>query len=86
MRRFPYEEISFSASGWLYIFQLGVLHYLQQHFDMKHVKVYGTSGGAIVGCSLCCNYNNHVSHDLYSVKQYKDCPYSSASWTMGQSL
>jgi len=70
MRRFPYEEISFSASGWLYIFQLGVLHYLQQHFDMKHVKVYGTSGGAIVGCSLCCQYDNlRLASEVIKAKQ-----------------
>jgi hypothetical protein len=70
MKEFPFKEISFSASGWLYIFQLGVLHYLQNHYDMKDVKVYGTSAGAIVGCSLCCDYDNlRLAAEVIQAKQ-----------------
>ena len=52
----PVDHVSLSACGWLYMFQCGVVAFMQDQFDLSHTKCYGTSAGAIVGCSLCCNY------------------------------
>jgi hypothetical protein len=52
----PIGHVSLSACGWLYMFHAGVVAYLQDNWDPKNVRVYGTSAGAIVGCSLCCDF------------------------------
>jgi hypothetical protein len=47
-------DFSFNASGWMILFQLGVLQCLQEKLDLKEVKSAGTSCGSIVAvCTLC---------------------------------
>jgi hypothetical protein len=47
-------DFSFNASGWMMLFQLGVLQCLQEKLDLKEVKSAGTSCGSIVAvCTLC---------------------------------
>lgn len=49
-------ELSFNASGWLYVFQMGVIHYLQENIDLSNVKLVGTSAGAAAAAAICCDF------------------------------
>ena len=53
---FPYDHISFSACGWMYMYHFGILQYITEHFDVSQVQTYGTSAGALAACALCCDY------------------------------
>ena len=47
---------SFDSSGWLYVYHLGVAHYLQRHvlphLEAERVAFSGSSGGALVAAAL----------------------------------
>ena len=49
---------SFDSSGWMYVYHLGAAQYLQQHvlprLPEDRCAFSGSSGGALVACSLCC--------------------------------
>merc|ERR1712048_262808 len=57
----PGLSFSFSASGWLFVYQLGAAECLQNHGVAKnpYVRVAGASGGALTvatmmyGCNMC---------------------------------
>ncbi len=51
-KKFPYQEISFRASGWMLLFYLGVIKYIKQHYDIHNIHLSGSSGGAVCMCSL----------------------------------
>lgn len=53
--KLPFSGISFSASGWMQIFQGGVAKYIQENYNLDDCKMVGTSGGALVACTLCCD-------------------------------
>eukprot|EP00965_Chrysotila_dentata_P151618 5011135-Pleurochrysis_carterae.AAC.2 len=60
-RASPAERITFSfdSSGWLYVYHLGVAHFLQQRLlpglDPELTAFSGSSGGALVAAALCAN-------------------------------
>ena len=45
-------SLSFNASGWLYIFQLGVIDVIRERSDIQYFRAYGTSAGASAGAVL----------------------------------
>jgi hypothetical protein len=47
-------EFSFNASGWLQVFQLGAVHFLQRHIELADDKTsaVGTSAGATTAAVL----------------------------------
>jgi len=51
----PFSEISFHSSGWMKIFEYGVSKYIQENYDTTDSEMIGTSAGALVACSLCCD-------------------------------
>merc|ERR1712157_50785 len=61
LARTPGLSFSFSASGWLFVYQLGVAECLQNHGITRnpYVRVAGASGGALTvatmmyGCDMC---------------------------------
>jgi hypothetical protein len=54
-KRFPYDEISFRASGWMLAFYFGVIKYIKEKYKLKNIHLTGSSGGAIAACALLCN-------------------------------
>ena len=54
-QQFPFGGMSFHASGWMQVFQGGVAKYIQEKYQLDKCKMVGTSGGAIVACTLCCD-------------------------------
>ena len=48
-------EFSLNSSGWLAVFQMGVVKLLQDTVDLSDARVVGTSAGAAAGAVLCCN-------------------------------
>jgi len=60
---FPYKEMSFASSGWMQIFQCGVGKYIQENFQYEECEIVGTSGGALIGCSLCCGISMDTIFD-----------------------
>ena len=52
---FPFTGISFHASGWMQIYQGGVAKYIQENYKLDTCKMVGTSGGALIACTLCCD-------------------------------
>jgi len=61
---FPYKEISFHSSGWMQIFQFGVAKYIQTHYSTKDCIFTGTSGGALVACTLCCDIDPELIKEI----------------------
>jgi hypothetical protein len=47
-------EFSLNASGWMNIFQLGVMSFLQEIANLDNATFVGTSAGAAVACAVCC--------------------------------
>jgi len=62
----------FSASGWLFIYQLGVGACLQDHgiASNRHVRVVGSSGGALTAVTMMCGCDMRALRD--EVKLYAD--------------
>jgi hypothetical protein len=54
-QKFPFSELSFHSSGWMNCFQYGVSKYIQDNYDISECKMIGTSAGALVACTLCCD-------------------------------
>ena len=54
-KKFPYQEISFRASGWMLVFYFGVVKYIQENYKIKSLHLTGSSGGAIAACGLICD-------------------------------
>ena len=48
--------ISFNASGWLMIFQSGVVAMLQEATELGDVQLHGTSAGATVSAAILCGF------------------------------
>lgn len=65
LARHPGISFSFSASGWLFVYQLGVAECLQAHGLTRnpHVRVAGASGGALVAALMMYGV------DLSSIKE-----------------
>jgi hypothetical protein len=53
-KTFPYQEISFRASGWMMVFYLGIIKYIQENYKIKNLKLSGSSGGAVSSFMLLC--------------------------------
>jgi hypothetical protein len=53
--KLPFSGLSFHASGWMQIYQGGVAKYIQENYHLDDCKMVGTSGGALVACTLCCD-------------------------------
>jgi hypothetical protein len=54
-KKFPYDEISFRASGWMLVFYFGVIKYIKEKYKIKNLNLTGSSGGAIAACLLLCD-------------------------------
>ena len=54
-KNFPYNEISFRASGWMLVFYFGVIKYIKEKYKIKNINLTGSSGGAISACLLLCD-------------------------------
>ncbi len=54
-KRFPYNEISFRASGWMLVFYFGVIKYIKETYKIKNLNLTGSSGGAVSACLLLCD-------------------------------
>ena len=54
-KKFPYNEISFRASGWMLVFYFGVIKYIKEKDTLNNIQLTGSSGGAIAACALLCN-------------------------------
>ena len=48
-------SICFQGAGCALVYHLGVAAYLQQHFDLTHVRFLGASGGALAAVCLALN-------------------------------
>ena len=48
--------LSFNASGWLYIFQIGVVSMLQEATYLDKARAYGTSAGASAAACVCLDF------------------------------
>lgn len=51
--------ISLSGGGVFFFWQLGVLNYLQQHFDLAPAQFIGASAGALCSVLTACNVDPH---------------------------
>jgi len=60
---FPFTGISFHASGWMQIYQGGVAKYIQEKYNLDKCNMVGTSGGALIACTLCCNIPMDLAFD-----------------------
>jgi hypothetical protein len=54
-KKFPYQEISFRASGWMLVFYFGVVKYIKEKYKIKSLHLTGSSGGAIAAVGLICD-------------------------------
>jgi hypothetical protein len=54
-------EFSLNSSGWLAVFQLGVVKLLQDTVDLSSARIVGTSAGAAAGAVICCNFPAEVA-------------------------
>ena len=79
----PFSEISFHSSGWMQIFQCGVSKYIQENMKYDECKLVGTSGGALIACSLCCDLPMDDIFDemiktrkIYNNNIFKMCHYT----------
>jgi hypothetical protein len=61
--KLPFSEISFHSSGWMKIFEYGVTKYIQENYDTSCSEIIGTSAGALVACTLCCDIPIDVIYD-----------------------
>jgi len=53
--------MSFNASGWLYVFQIGVVQALQEHAELGHVTaLHGTSAGAAAAAAAALEFPAHM--------------------------
>ena len=50
-----HRHIAFSVSAGCYPYQMGIAHYLQQHFDLDNVFFSGASGGAFAAVLLAAD-------------------------------
>ncbi len=58
---FPYDEISFRASGWMFLFYLGVIKYIKENYIIDNIHLTGSSAGAVSMCSLL--FKEDVNYD-----------------------
>lgn len=74
---------SFDSSGWLYLYHLGVAHYIQTqllpHLPDDRLAFSGSSGGALVACALCTKISI-ADLAVYIVEQQPECKYN--PWRM----
>ena len=52
---------SFNASGWLYVFQIGVVAMLQEATDLGNVQVHGTSAGAAAAAAIALDFPGQLA-------------------------
>lgn len=63
---FPYDEISFRASGWMFLFYLGVIKYIKKHYIIDNIHLTGSSAGAVSLCSLL--FRDDIDFDIIYYK------------------
>lgn len=69
--------MSFNASGWLCVFQLGVVLFFQDNVNLDNVEVYGTSAGAVAATTIIVNLPSELageemcSKELQARKDFK---------------
>lgn len=54
-------SLSFNASGWLYVFQIGVVTMLQEATELGNTKLYGTSAGAAAATAIALDYPGQIA-------------------------
>lgn len=52
---------SFNASGWLYVFQIGVVAMLQEVTELGDVQVHGTSAGAAAAAAMALEFPGQLA-------------------------
>ncbi len=63
-------HISFNASGWMCVFQFGVVTLLKEYVDLKDTQLYGTSAGATVATSVALNYSSEITAEEFCKQEY----------------
>ena len=54
-------SLSFNASGWLYVFQIGVVTMLQEATELGNTKLYGTSAGAAAAAAIALDFPGQIA-------------------------
>lgn len=55
------KTMTFNASGWLYVFQIGVVQALQEHTELGGVNLHGTSAGAAAAAAIALDFSAQMA-------------------------
>ncbi|CAH0513889.1 unnamed protein product [Peronospora belbahrii] len=80
----PPIEIAFSASAGMFVYQMGVAAFLQDHFDLSNCRFLGCSGGSWVATLLASETS--VREAWRVIKEMQAKIITSPKWYSGYCL